>query len=350
MQPGGTVPTSKPITWIIADIIQWYKNKELIVNDRFQRHSVWNQQAKTLLIDTILNELPLPKIFIRTKIDSKRQKTVKEIVDGQQRVRSIVEFANNEFALNKKSEHYHDMYYRDLPDDIQEQFLGYVVTAEQLLNATDDDIIDIFARLNSYTVPLNATEKRHAAFQTELKFFVRKSSVKFRWFIEKYNIFTIKQRFRMADDEFFAEIIRLITDGISDGGSEQLNKYYRRMTDDKFDDTLQKSTEAKLEELITFLDSQLDQFLTGPLGKHYQIYALCAAYLIIDGTHQNSNIVPSPTGFKPQHKFADALSILEQDLDDDLSVSEFSKASRSSTQRQSTRIARTKAFVTALTK
>jgi len=171
--------TSKPITWLISDVINWFKSKELVINESFQRHSVWSAQAKTLLIDSILNELPLPKIYIRTKIDPKLQKTIKEIVDGQQRIRSIVEFANDEFTLNSKSENFKGKKYSDLTDDIQRNFLGYTITAEQLLNATDDDVIDIFARLNSYTVALNAAEKRHAAYQTELKFFVRRMSVKY---------------------------------------------------------------------------------------------------------------------------------------------------------------------------
>lgn len=217
--------TSKPVTWLISDVINWFKTKELIINESFQRHSVWSPQAKTLLIDSILNELPVPKIFIRTKIDPKLQKTLKEIVDGQQRVRSIVEFANDEFALNNKSENFKGKKYSDLTPEVQQAFLGYTLTAEQLLNASDDDVIDIFARLNSYTVSLNATEKRHATFQTELKFFIRRMSVKYRWFIEKYSIFTIKQRFRMADDEFFAELVHLIIKGIQDGGAEKITKF-----------------------------------------------------------------------------------------------------------------------------
>ncbi|NJM11558.1 MAG: DUF262 domain-containing protein [Synechococcaceae cyanobacterium SM1_2_3] len=234
------VASSKPITWLISDILDWFKSKELIVNESFQRHSVWSPQAKTLLIDSILCELPIPKIFIRTKIDVKRQKTIKRIVDGQQRIRSIVEFANDEFALNNKSDYFEGLKYSNLPEDKQEAFLGYTITAEQLLNATDDDVIDIFARLNSYTVALNAAEKRHAAYQTELKFFVRRMSVKYRWFIEKYLVFTIKQRFRMVDDEFFAELVNLSINGIQDGGAAKVNQFYKDTSDDFFNEVKQK--------------------------------------------------------------------------------------------------------------
>lgn len=340
--------SSKPITWLITDIIQWYKIKELVVNDSFQRHSVWTPQAKTLLIDTILNELPLPKIYIRTKIDSKKQKTIKEIVDGQQRIRSIVEYANNEFALNNKSVCYKGMRYEDLTQELQEKFLGYAITAEQLLNATDDDVIDIFARLNSYTVSLNSAEKRHAKYQTELKFFVRNMSIKYRWFLEKYNVFTIKQRFRMADDEFFAELTRLLLNGVGDGGSDKIEKFYKNIKDDYFNETKQKETEGELNVLIAFLDERIGDILKGILGRHYQIYSLCSAYLYIVGKIPVIDGVTILNTLNTKDNIVTNLLMLEKNLEDDSINTDFCKASRSSPQRISNRIIRLKTYVNAI--
>ena len=339
--------SSKPITWLVSDILDWFKSKDLIVNESFQRHSVWSPQAKTLLIDSILCELPIPKIFIRTKIDVKRQKTIKEIVDGQQRIRSIVEFANDEFALNNKSDNFKGLKYSDLAEDTQETFLGYTITAEQLLNATDDDVIDIFARLNSYTVALNAAEKRHAAYQTELKFFVRQMSVKYRWFIEKYSVFTVKQRFRMADDEFFAELVNLSVNGIQDGGAAKINQFYKDTSDDFFNEQKQKQVESTLDEVIYFLDVHVESFLKGPLGKHYQIYALCAAYLHIMKKIQSVPDMPNTINIRSDHDLSNRLLKLEQEIDGEKET-EFKKASSASTQRIRTRKTRIKAIIEAL--
>jgi len=340
--------SSKSITWLIADIIQWYGKKEITINESFQRHSVWTPQAKTLLIDTILNELPLPKIFIRTKFDTKKQTSIKEIVDGQQRILSIVEFANNEFALNNKSELFQGKKYADLSDPERERFLGYAITAEHLLNAADDDVIDVFARLNSYTVSLNAAEKRHAKFQTELKFFVRRMSVKFRWFIEKYNIFTVKQRFRMADDEFFAELTRLILEGVGDGGANKIDKFYMRTNDEVFTESTQKDIESKIDELIKFLDEVLWQVLTGLLGKHYQVYSICSAYLYIRNLIPKIESIPGYSQLRLKDDVITRLSQLEKDLDDESINSDFCRASRSSTQRLVNRKIRLATFLEAL--
>ena len=341
--------TSKPVTWLISDVVNWYKSKELVINESFQRHSVWSPQAKTMLIDSILNELPLPKIFIRIKIDARLQKTVKEIVDGQQRIRSIVEFANNDFALSSKSEGFVGKRYADLPIESQQAFLGYTLTAEQLLNATDDDVIDIFARLNSYTVSLNATEKRHAHYQTELKFFVRRMSVKYRWFIERYSVFTMKQRFRMADDEFFAELTRLIVAGIDDGGAEKLNGFYASTPDPLFDENRQRGIEATLDRLIRFLDNDLGIFLNGPLGRHYQLYGLCAAYLYIGGEIPRRSDLPENSVMCDNQVIMANLGVLERELDSE-EPTEFLKASSSSTQRIASRVVRVRAFINALGK
>jgi len=339
--------TSKPVSWLISDIINWYKAKELVINESFQRHSVWPPQAKTLLIDTILNELPMPKIFIRTKIDAKLQKTIKEIVDGQQRIRSVVEFANNEFALSSKSDKYSGLRYSNLSPDIQEAFLGYVITADHLLNATDDDVIDIFARLNSYTVALNSAEKRHAAYQTELKFFVRRMSVKYRWFIEKYSVFSTKQRFRMADDEFFAEIVRLIVDGIQDGGAERITKFYTKMTDKVFVEAKQKHVEEQIDKLMTYLDTEVGIILKGALGKHYQIYAICAAYLHITGMIDKNPDFPTYSNLADVDTMINNLLILERNVENDENT-DFVKASSSSTQRITSRKIRINAFIEAM--
>ena len=339
--------TSKPVSWLISDIINWYKAKELVINESFQRHSVWPLHAKSLLIDSILNELPMPKIFIRTKIDAKLQKTIKEIVDGQQRIRSIVEFANNEFALSSKSDRFSGLKYSDLSSDVQEAFLGYVITADHLLNATDDDVIDIFARLNSYTVALNAAEKRHAAFQTELKFFVRRMSIKYRWFIEKYSVFSTKQRFRMADDEFFAEIVRLIVDGIQDGGAERITKFYEKMPDRVFVEAKQKEVEEQIDKLITYLDTEVGLILKGALGKHYQIYAICAAYLHIKGVIEKYPDFPSYSHFVDMDTMINNLLSLEKDVENEANT-DFVKASSSSTQRIASRKTRIFSLIEAM--
>ena len=75
----------------ISDFVEWHKEKRLNLNPDFQRGSVWSPGARTFLIDTILRQLPVPKVYLRTNIDVATKKTVREVVDGQQRMRAILD-------------------------------------------------------------------------------------------------------------------------------------------------------------------------------------------------------------------------------------------------------------------
>lgn len=339
--------TAKPITWQIADVIQWYRKKELLINERFQRHSVWTPQARTYLIDTILQELPIPKIYVRTILDPKRQTSIREVVDGQQRIRSMYEFANDEFPLTSRSEMFRGKKYSDLSEQDQEKFLGYTLTVEHLLNASDDDVIDIFARLNSYTVTLNAAEMRHAKYQTEFKFAVRKSSQTHRSFIERYDIFTTKQRFRMLDDEFFAQVYQIIHNGVVDGGQANIDRFYKLMTDEQFGEKDDKEYRRKINDAVDYFDKHLPSFLKGSLARHYQVLMMFAAYF-----HQKYGIpkgqleqLPARTGLDEAENIITKLADLERAADaEEKDIQKFIEASSSSTQRLSSRKVRFEVF------
>ena len=117
---------------------------------------MWSPQAKSYLIDTILKDKPLPKIFIRATTDPKTRRTVREIVDGQQRMRTILSFVKDGFRISKiHNEEFGGMTYSELPEDVQTEFLKYELSVDLLLDLPDRDILDIFARLNTYSVSLN---------------------------------------------------------------------------------------------------------------------------------------------------------------------------------------------------
>jgi hypothetical protein len=341
---------SKPLTLQIADIVQWFRKDELVINETFQRHSVWTPQAKTFLIDTILHELPIPKIYIRTILDRQRQTSLREVVDGQQRIRSIVEFANNKLRLSKRSEDFQGLTYDELDDEHKEAFLGYILTIDQLLNASDDDVIDIFKRLNSYTVTLNAAEKRHAEFQTDFKFAVRKAAECYNPFLEKHKIFTTQQRFRMADDELVAELFGVVLQGVTDGGAPRLHRLYSEQDDDTFTETIHKDILKKLCFAFDFIDGTAPELLTGSLRKHYQLLLITAAIL-----HHKFGIPAGQiTSTPPRRALASNDKIVEEvgklerafgQLNPPKKYKHFVKASTSSTQRIASRRVRFAYFV-----
>jgi uncharacterized protein with ParB-like and HNH nuclease domain len=89
-------------TYSINDFLEWSKNDQLELNPRFQRRSVWTDSARSYLMDTIVRGKPIPKVFIRQKLNTTTKKSIREIVDGQQRMRTILSYMNDGFQISKR--------------------------------------------------------------------------------------------------------------------------------------------------------------------------------------------------------------------------------------------------------
>ncbi len=158
---------STPQHYTIADFLKWHDDGELVLNPKFQRGSVWPTAARSYLIDSVLRGYPIPKLLLRTIVDRNTRRTIRDVVDGQQRLRTIIDFVGNKFALGAKAGEWRGLRYADLDDDIKDDFLSYKLTCEQLINASDEDVLEVFVRINSYAVPVNEAELRHARFEND---------------------------------------------------------------------------------------------------------------------------------------------------------------------------------------
>src|SRR5207247_2544646 len=76
-------------------------------------------------------------------------------------------------ALTAKAGEYKGFRYADLGDEEKDDFLAYKLTCEQLINASDEDVLEVFLRINSYAVPVNGAELRNARFDTDFSSFVK---------------------------------------------------------------------------------------------------------------------------------------------------------------------------------
>ena len=147
-------------TYSINDFVEWDNQGQLQLNPAFQRRAVWSDKAKSYLIDTILRGKPIPKIFIRQKINVTTKTSVREVVDGQQRLRTILSYIKDGFEISRRQHPvYGGMRFSQLPEEVQSQVLSFEVAVDLLINLPDAEILDIFGRLNSYAVILNEQEK-----------------------------------------------------------------------------------------------------------------------------------------------------------------------------------------------
>ena len=104
----------------IADFLDWSKEKKIRLNPEFQQGSIWSSAARIYLIDSILRQLPIPKIYLRTTIDTKTQQSIREVVDRRQRLRAIFDFADDKISLSKRAGEFAGFRYSSLPPEKQE--------------------------------------------------------------------------------------------------------------------------------------------------------------------------------------------------------------------------------------
>ena len=272
-----TVPRSVLEQYTIADLLEWRRNKQLELNPFFQRREVWSTQAKSYLVDTILKGIPVPKLYVRSKINVATQAAIRDVVDGQQRIRAIFEFADNELRLGTRSGDLRGRRYRDLDPEMQDTFLSYAIGVENLLNASDSDVLEIFSRLNTYTVSLNSAERRHALYQGDFKWDVHEAAIRWSRLWDEFGIVTLRQRVRMADDTLMSEMFGVLMEGVADGGAGNINRLYRRYEQDF---PRRKKVIADLDAVTDFLIDQFGAVLSGPVANapHFLMLFAATAY------------------------------------------------------------------------
>lgn len=232
---------------VIQDIINLEKQGELDLNPWYQRRSVWNDSQKSYLINTLFERKPIPTIYVRHTIDLEKEKSMKEVVDGQQRIRAILGYCHNEFS-SLNSEIGKRVKFEHLTSAQKQRFLMTPLPIGYLQGASDADVIDIFARINSVAKSLNAQEKRNAKYSGLFKQFCVSKSTERLAFFRQYRIFSANDFSRMNEVQFMADLIINLMDGLTSYSSKKLDDYYKKY-DTEF---------ASAEDLSIRLDKLFD--------------------------------------------------------------------------------------------
>ena len=90
---------TQPLT--LANLKMLYDSHKLWLNPDYQRGEVWTKSQKQLLVDSILSNIDIPRIYLR---EIKKGSFEFEVVDGQQRLRAIFEYLAGVFALDVDSD------------------------------------------------------------------------------------------------------------------------------------------------------------------------------------------------------------------------------------------------------
>lgn len=339
----------------LIDLIGQIERKEVYINKDYQRGSgIWPDSARTYFIDTILEGYPFPKIYLYQVFNEKSKRPVKEIVDGQQRITTIMDFMEDGFKLTKASKNFAGMKYSDLDEENRKRFLSYQIEMSIILAATRPELLEMFRRINAYTAPLSAAERMHATYQGEFKWFVVEQADKHSPTLEQLKIFTPKQLARMQDSEFIADMATALDKGIIEKSTKNIEDLYK-----KYDLEFKNANRDSIifDDFFKFLENDLEPLHSTFIMKSYVVHSLFSAFAhckyglpnVADLTdiHPNKKI---NFNLKYINGMLEKLANAHEEQDEDGPYKDYVKACMSSTTKTLQRETRFKIFCKILTK
>lgn len=342
--------------YTVAELVQRIDTGELTVNRKYQRSpKVWPETARSFLVETVILGFPVPKLMLweRTNVDT--LKTKREIVDGQQRTFAIYDYIKGKYALSNtvETDEIRGKLFQELDVGSKTRLVTYALGVDLLVGSEEAEVRDIFRRLNSYTVPLNPEEQRHAKFQGTFKWFLFEVAKECSSPFQRLGVFDPNSFVRMRDTKLLAEIVHAIENGISTTNKSKLDQLYKSHDGNYPHQVLiDKLIKGSLERI-----EELDVVKGTDLAKPYNMYSLLLAMSSVIG-EETLNLDQPESGRKLSAKPAEAKSkllalanALDLDEDEDAGpLSPFVEACNSKTNTRENRIIRFNYFYRALTR
>jgi hypothetical protein len=256
----------------VSDFLSWQRDGSLELSPSFQRRSVWKPNAKSFFVDTVVRGLPAPLIYVRERIDLDTQRNVREVVDGQQRLRTLFAFVDK--ALLPDFDPKRDDFtvlpihnkevagkpYAKLSDLDKSEILDYEFSTHVLPSSVEDrDVLRIFARLNATGVKLNRQELRNAEYHGVLKTLMYELAYEQleRW--RNWNIFSEDQISRMTEVELTSDLTLNMLLGLTGKTQDRLDNLYMN-NEQSFDGAKEVST--RFRHVMDTIDNILGNKIT----------------------------------------------------------------------------------------
>jgi hypothetical protein len=152
--------------WGVSRLYELYKRGKLILQPTFQRKFVWDNKKSSRLIDSVLMNFPIPLIYLSEEWDG-----TYIVIDGQQRLQSLFSFIdgsfpdNRIFKLNGLSTELNGKKYNEIDPSYQDKIQDYSMACVLFKKQSDPEVkFNVFERLNTGSVPLNAQEVRNCIY------------------------------------------------------------------------------------------------------------------------------------------------------------------------------------------
>lgn len=201
IKPSVTNPT-------IGDVFQNINTGNLILKPDFQRRFVWTHDHQEEFLETILNGLPFPEIYVcEGSVDTTLLKTVKHVIDGQQRLTTIMNYIHG--ASDRPYSKIPP--FANLTREAKEEFISYQIVIRDLGKIDDALIREIFRRINLTKFKLENVEIQNAVYDG--KFIQTAKDILDEIGLEAFGVFRESEFSRMADLHFVLLVMSTLESG-----------------------------------------------------------------------------------------------------------------------------------------
>jgi hypothetical protein len=218
-------PSSQDISWFL----DLNRTKQLDLTPSYQRRSVWSPSDRRFFLDTIFRGYPSPAIYLHkeTKADGK---TIYAVVDGKQRLETIIKFANNKISVgtNFGDSRLDGKRWKTIgkEPELARAFWDYVLPVEFISVGEGPTLVnEVFDRLNRNSRKLVEQELRHARYDGWFIDFVESESENPDW--SDLGVVTTARAKRMRDVQFLSELlIVLLKNDVGGFNQDEIDEFY----------------------------------------------------------------------------------------------------------------------------
>lgn len=248
------------------------KSGKICLTHKLQRQEqMWKSNDKALLIDSLLRNYPINPTYAVVESD------IFYVIDGVQRLSTVRDFLDNQFALSKDLEPVvidekeyiiAGKKFKKLDEEIRDIILASELQIYELYECNDINVREIFARQNNGK-PLSNTQKRSAIESEELSAVV--NELKSHPFFQK--VLTANQRKKDIDKDIIREVLMLVESNkefvVNSFKTKDINLFIQYYND--------KIDREKIDVLIaslTKLDESFEEMNTNVLSLPMIIYGM----------------------------------------------------------------------------
>ena len=157
--------SSQPNDWNISTLRDKYERGQVDLQPHYQREYVWELKPElpSRLIESLLLEIPVPPIYFG-KMPGGRL----EVIDGQQRLTTLIRFVRNEFHLQRLQRlgNLNGKYFREMSDEQQAKVLDAPIRSIVIDAGNNQNLrYEVFERLNRGAMGLNEQELRNCVYR-----------------------------------------------------------------------------------------------------------------------------------------------------------------------------------------